>query len=80
MTDNAELVHITHAGISFDALVELMPEDQEVALFYDGIDVTSLLQFFDSRVRYNIERMAVTAAMNKRADKAADDKYGDEQC
>lgn len=77
MTDNAELVHITHVGILFGALVELMPEDQEVALFYGGVDVTALMPFFDSRVRYNIERMAVTAAMKKRADKAEFDKWSD---
>lgn len=80
MSDNAILVQVYHAGLYFDAMVEITDYDEIVELFYNDADVTELLRLFDSRVRYNIERMAIKAAMKKRADKAKEDKYGDEQC
>lgn len=77
MTDNAELVHFEHGGIHFSALVELLPDDEEVAIFYDECDVTELLPLFDSRVRYNIERMAVKSAMKRIEERAKDNKHED---
>lgn len=77
MTDNAELVNIWYRGIFFDALVDLMPDDQEVALFYEDGDVTELMKLFSPEHRATIERLAVTAAMKKRAEQAAFDKWSD---
>lgn len=80
MTDNAELVYFTHSGLHFSALVDLMPDDQEVALFYNGDDgeVTDLIKLFSQEHQAAIERLAVTAAMKQRAEQAAHDKRGDE--
>lgn len=78
MTDNAELVYFTHSGLHFSALVDLMPDDQEVALFYEDGDVTELMKLFEPEHRAAIERLAVTAAMKQRAEQAAHDKRGDE--
>ena len=80
MTDNAELVHITHAGISFDALVELMPDDEEVQIFYNGCDVTGLIKLFDSRAKYNIEQLAINAAIKQRKEKSEFNKWSDAKC
>lgn len=78
MTDNAELVKIWYRGIFFDALVDLMPDDQEVVLFYEDFAVTDLMKLFSPEHRATIERLAVTAAMKQRAEQAAHDKRGDE--
>lgn len=80
MTDNAGLVHFEHGGIHFGALVDLLPDDEEVAIFYDDCDVSELLPLFDSRVRYNIERLAVKAAIAKAKDNAGFDKWSDAKC
>lgn len=80
MTDNAELIKIWYRGIFFDALVDLMPDDQEVALFYEGGDVTEMMKLFSPEHRATIERLAVTAAMKKRAEQAAEDKWSDAKC
>lgn len=77
MTDNAELVYFTHSGLHFSALVDLMPDDQEVALFYEDYDVTELMKLFSPEHRATIERLAVTAAMKKRAEQAEEDKWSD---
>lgn len=77
MTDNAELVHFQHAGLYFSALVDLMPDDQEVAVFHEDGDVTELLKLFAPEHRSAINRLAVVAAMKQRAEQAAHDKQGD---
>lgn len=77
MTDNAELVYFTHFGLHFSALVDLMPDDQEIALFYEDGDVTDLMKLFSPEHRATIERLAVTAAMKKRAEQAEEDKWSD---
>lgn len=79
MTDNEELVHFEHGGINFSALVELIPDDEVVAIFYDECDVTALLRLMNHSDSYSIERLAVKAAMKKRADKAEFDKWSDEK-
>lgn len=78
MTDNAELVYFSHSGLHFSAQVDLMPDDQEIALFYEDGDVTEMMKLFSPEHRATIERLAVTAAMKKRAEQAAHDKRGDE--
>lgn len=77
MTDNAELVHFQHAGLYFSALVDLMPEEQDVAVFYEDGDVTELLKLFAPEHRYAINRLAVVAAMKQRAEQAEEDKRSD---
>lgn len=77
MNDNAELVYFKHAGLHFSALVDLMPDDQEVALFYEDGDVTEMMKLFSPEHQATIERLAVTAAMKKRAEQAAEDKWSD---
>lgn len=77
MTDNAEFVYFTHSGLHFCALVDLMPDDQEVALFYEDGDVTDLMKLLSPEHRATIERLAVTAAMKKRAEQAEEDKWSD---
>lgn len=77
MTDNAELVHIHHGGLHFSALVDLMPDEQDVAVFYEDGDVTELLKLFAPDHRNAINRLAVAAAMKQRAEQAAHDKQGD---
>lgn len=77
MTDNAELVHFQHAGIHFTALVDLMPDEQEVALLHEDGDVTDLMKLFAPEHRNAINRLAVSAAMKQRAEQAAHDKQGD---
>ena len=77
MSDNAILVHVYHAGLYFDAMVEITDYDEIVELFYNDADVTELLRLFDSRVRYNIERMAIKAAMKKLAEQRKDKKHED---
>lgn len=78
MTDNAELVHFQHGGLYFSALVDLMPDDQEVAVFYEDGDVTELLKLFAPEHRNAINRLAVAEAMKQRAEQAAHDKQGDQ--
>ncbi len=77
MTDNAELVHFQHAGLYFSALVALMPDEQDVAVFYEDGDVTELLKLFMPGHRIAIKRLAVVAAMKKRAEQAEEDKRSD---
>lgn len=79
MTDNAELVHFTYNGIIFSAKVELMPDDEEVALFYDDCDVTELLPMLYLIHQERIKHMAIKAAIKQRAEKAADNKWSDER-
>lgn len=77
MTDNSELVYFTHAGLYFSALVDLMPDGQEVMLFYGGEDVTDMMKLFSPEHKATIERLAITAAMKQRAEQAAHDKWSD---
>lgn len=79
MTDNAELVHIRYNGIIFDARVDLMPDDEEVALFYDDCDVTELMPMLYLIHQEHIKHMAIKAAIKQRAEKAADNKWSDER-
>ena len=78
MTDNAELVHFQYGGLYFSALVDLMPDEQEAAVFYEDGDVTELLKLFAPHHRSAINRLAVAAAMKQRAEQAAQDKQGDQ--
>lgn len=78
LSDNAELVHFQHAGLYFSALVDLMPDDQEIALFHENGNVTDLLPLFAPEHRNAINRLAVVAAMKQRAEQAAHDKQGDQ--
>jgi len=77
MTDNAELVHFQYAGLYFSAMVDLLPDEQDVAVFYEDGDVTDLLKLFATEHRSAINRLAVVAAMKQRAEQAAHDKQGD---
>lgn len=77
MTENAELIHFQHAGLYFSARVDLLPDDQEVAVFYEDGNVTELLPLFAPEHRNAINRLAVVAAMKQRAEQAAHDKQGD---
>jgi hypothetical protein len=78
LSDNAELVHFQYAGLYFSALVDLMPDEQEVAVFYENGDVTELLKLFMPGHRIAIKRLAVVAAMKQRAEQAAHDEEGDQ--
>lgn len=75
MSDNAILVQVYHAGLYFDAMVEITDYDEIVELFYNDADVTELLRLFDSRSRNNIERMAIKAAMKKLEEQGKDNKH-----